>query len=91
MMDYLSSILKRKNPDQQPDSRSTQGILSRGKNIYNGGSNAAHRGGGPQYGRPREGPQLVGPNSILQRITGVATQTPIANSDAVKRRLQRDK
>lgn len=28
------------------------GIFSRGKNIYNGVSHSAHRGGGPQFGRP---------------------------------------
>lgn len=35
------------------DSRSTQAIFSRGANIYNSGSHAAHKGGGQQFGRPR--------------------------------------
>lgn len=37
------------------DARSSRGILARGKNVYNGGSSAAHRGGGNQYGRPKKG------------------------------------
>lgn len=36
------------------DSRGPKGILSRGKNVYNGGTSAAHSGGGPQFGRPRK-------------------------------------
>jgi hypothetical protein len=28
------------------------GILGRGRNVYGGGSNVAHSGGGPQFGRP---------------------------------------
>lgn len=53
------------------DSRGPVGIAARGANIYRGGSSAAHSGGGAQYGRPRtnpvpqNGPQLVGPKSIL--------------------------
>jgi hypothetical protein len=35
-----------------PDSRGLQGILSRGKNVYNSTSTAAHMGGGMQFGRP---------------------------------------
>ncbi len=34
------------------DSRKRRGIYSRGRNIYRGGSTAAHRGGGVQFGRP---------------------------------------
>lgn len=34
------------------DARGKVGIYSRGKNVYRGGSNAAHAGGGVQYGRP---------------------------------------
>lgn len=41
------------------DSRGPQGIAARGANIYNGTSNAAHRGGGPQFGRPRNIPPEV--------------------------------
>jgi hypothetical protein len=36
------------------DSRGKIGIFSRGANIYNGGSKAAHQGGGVQFGRPRK-------------------------------------
>lgn len=36
------------------DSRGPIGMFSRGKNIYGGVSNAAHKGGGIQYGRPRK-------------------------------------
>ena len=35
------------------DAKGMRGILSRGKNIYNSTSNAAHSGGGQQYGRPK--------------------------------------
>lgn len=31
-------------------------MLSRGRNVYGGGSPQAHFGGGPQFGRPPEGP-----------------------------------
>lgn len=34
------------------DSRGPQGEFARGKNVYKNGSNAAHSGGGPQFGRP---------------------------------------
>lgn len=44
----------------QGDSRGSAGILSRGPNVYNGGSNAAHSGGGPQFGRPPEMPGMDG-------------------------------
>lgn len=50
----------------QVDSRGMQGIFSRGKNIYHGGTNAAHSGGGPQYGRPRKRPNLQ--NAIQRRM-----------------------
>lgn len=37
------------------DPRGLTGQLSRGRNVYRGGSNAAHRGaGGPNMGRPQE-------------------------------------
>lgn len=36
----------------QKDSRSTQGIISRGANVYKGGTSAARTGGGPNIGRP---------------------------------------
>lgn len=35
------------------DARGSRGIASRGKNIYNSTSHAAHKGGGTQYGRPK--------------------------------------
>ncbi len=37
------------------DSRGKVGIYSRGKNIYKGGSSSAHKGGGVQFGRPKNG------------------------------------
>lgn len=40
----------------QQDSRSTPGMLSRGSNVYNGGSPNAQSGGGPQFGRPPSSP-----------------------------------
>lgn len=45
------------------DSRSTRGILSRGANVYKGGSASAHKGGGAQYGRPSK-------NAIQRRLRG---------------------
>lgn len=49
------------------DHRSMVGILSRGKNIYNGGSSAAHRGGGPQFGRPTGAKDKVPGRSAINR------------------------
>lgn len=45
------------------DARSKRGILSRGANIYKGGSNAAHKGGGPQFGRPKK-------SAIVRKLYG---------------------
>lgn len=76
------------------DSRGMQGILSRGQNIYNSGSFAAQKGGGPQFGRPVGGPQLVGPNSILQRMMGITTPPMNQGGNqlaAVNRRLNRSR
>lgn len=50
------------------DSRGPIGILSRGKNIYNGGSTAAHSGGGPQFGRPANGSMQQHDNAIARRL-----------------------
>ena len=50
------------------DSRGPVGILSRGKNIYNGGSGAAHSGGGPQFGRPANGSMQQFENAIARRL-----------------------
>jgi hypothetical protein len=52
-MDFLSSLLKQIQTLQGiKDQRGPVGILSRGKNVYGaGGSLAAQKGGGPQYGR----------------------------------------
>lgn len=36
------------------DSRGKIGMFSRGKNVYNGVSSAAHKGGGIQFGRPKK-------------------------------------
>lgn len=54
------------------DSRGLQGILSRGTNVYNGGSTAAHSGGGPQFGRPKKNP--VPANRSSASPTGQAMQ-----------------
>lgn len=51
-MGVLESILKRIQTLQGlQDSRGPVGIMSRGKNVYNGASQAAQSGGGMQYGR----------------------------------------
>lgn len=50
------------------DSRGPVGILSRGKPIYNGGSNAAHMGGGPQFGRPANGSMQQFENAIGRKL-----------------------
>lgn len=34
------------------DARGKVGMYSRGKNVYRGGTHAAHAGGGVRYGRP---------------------------------------
>lgn len=46
----LQSLLKELHGHK--DSRSLKGILSRGANVYKGGSSRAHFGGGQQFGRP---------------------------------------
>lgn len=91
-------MLKRLNGEQ--DSRSMIGMLSRGKNIYNGGSKAAHSGGGAQFGRPKE--NLIGPDSIMNKYsTGKLQQIPgqqgtqqagqkTSNAAAAGRRLRRN-
>lgn len=53
----MNSILELLAKKQQElngigDARSMPGIFSRGANVYNGTSLAAHSGGGVQYGRP---------------------------------------
>lgn len=50
----------------QKDARSSVGIFSRGKNVYNGASSSAHSGGGPQYGRPKNPTQ----DAIKRRMNG---------------------
>lgn len=50
------------------DPRGPVGILSRGKPIYGGFSNAAHRGGGPQFGRPKKGSMQELTNAIARRL-----------------------
>lgn len=50
------------------DSRGPVGIFARGKNIYGGVSNAAHRGGGPQFGRPRKGSVKEFDNAIARKL-----------------------
>jgi hypothetical protein len=52
-MSFLDQLLKSmKTLQGHQDSRGPKGILSRGANVYNAGSLAAHSGGGIQYGRP---------------------------------------
>jgi hypothetical protein len=53
-MNFLEALLKQVQALQGiQDQRGPVGILSRGANVYGaGGSMAAQKGGGPQYGRP---------------------------------------
>lgn len=63
------------------DPRGPQGIMSRGANVYNGGSPSAHSGGGPQFGRPRTNPldpNLANPGGS---ILDVMQQAASANQD----------
>ena len=49
---FLEQLMKQIQTLQgMKDSRGPQGILSRGKNVYNATSHAAQSGGGMQYGR----------------------------------------
>lgn len=50
------------------DPRGPVGLFSRGAPIYNGMSNAAHRGGGPQFGRPKKGSSKAIENAISRRL-----------------------
>jgi hypothetical protein len=66
-MDFLEMLAKKEKLLRGvPDSRSTQGIMSRGNNVYNGASLAAHKGGGVQFGRPK-GPTKEAIQRRLQR------------------------
>lgn len=56
---------------------SMSGVLSRGKNIYNGVTYAAHSGGGPQFGRPR-GSRDVGMRSAINRRIAQRNRLPMA-------------
>ncbi len=71
----------------QRDARGMQGIFSRGKAVYNGGTSAAHSGGGPQFGRPRK------PVSPGAKAGGAAPQVVEGNNNpymaAIRRRLMR--
>lgn len=64
------------------DPRSLQGIFSRGSNIYNGASSAAHSGGGIDYPAMRQSP------SQPSFITGDLTP-PQGLAQAAQSRLQR--
>lgn len=68
------------------DSRSRQAIFSRGKNVYNGGTSAAHSGGGPQFGRPRKSVSsgVVPGNPTPQGQPGMSPYMA-----AIRRRLMR--
>lgn len=78
----------------QQDSRGPVGILSRGKNVYNGASTAAHSGGGQQYGRPRMAqaqtenvqPNLREGNSFQQGPMDMNPK-PVNLLSAIQRRL----
>jgi hypothetical protein len=49
---FLEQLMKTiQNLQGLQDSRGPQGIMSRGKNVYNASSLAAQHGGGLQYGR----------------------------------------
>lgn len=43
------------------------GMMSRGKNVYAGGSSAATRGGGHQFGRPKGSKDKVPMKSAINR------------------------
>jgi len=60
----------------QGDSRGPSGILSRGSNIYNGGSPSAHSGGGPQFGRPAEMPGMGGEIAGVPPASGLTGGAP---------------
>jgi hypothetical protein len=69
----LEAMLKRIQTLQGlKDSRGPQGILSRGANVYNGGSLAAQRGGGLQYGRynPLQDANPVSLEAIRRKLYG---------------------
>lgn len=61
--DAVLRRLKAKKMAGEKDSRGPIGIFARGKNVYKGGSQAAHSGGGIQFGRPSK-------NAIRRRQQG---------------------
>ncbi len=84
--DYVKRILG------QDDPRSMVGKLARGSNVYNGGSSAAHSGGGLQYGRPKKNPIAAAasaksnPNSLMA-TSAAKTGHQDTFKDAVNRRM----
>jgi len=58
------------------DPRGLQGIMSRGRNVYRGGSSAAHMGGGPQFGRPPSVPTALLRQVMLARLLKNAGDVP---------------
>lgn len=63
---FLQSEIEKLAGRQDP--RGPVGILSRGNPLYKGFSNAAHRGGGPQFGRPKNGSMQQIQNAISRRL-----------------------
>lgn len=59
-LDSIEALLKKRQLGVR-DSRGIVGILSRGKNVYRGGTPNAHSGGGPQFGRPSK-------DTVLRRL-----------------------
>lgn len=51
------------------DARGPQGIMARGANVYGGGSMAAQKGGGQQFGRPPIG-GMGGVSGMTSRLGG---------------------
>lgn len=70
----------------EQDSRGPKGIFSRGKNVYNGGTGAAHSGGGPQFGRPRKS-VLPAPRAGQSPVNPTREAEPNPAMMAIRRRL----
>lgn len=59
--DFLEQLMKQiQTLSGMQDPRGPQGILSRGKNVYDATTHAAQSGGGLQYGRyPYAGAEVI--------------------------------
>lgn len=78
------------------DSRSKQGIMSRGANVYKGGAPQARTGGGPNIGRPptappeMETPEPAGVPSLSEIVQRMSQLQPPGSEPVAPYSLQQN-